>query len=383
LLDYLHSSVWSWNNNDEIAIDYKLNIKDLRYGWTANYQKPNGSLGVVFVITSAGSSSEFNLGDTLEMEFSKDLKYIITRKLRNNVITGVVNSRLLEKSLPFTKETLKNTGESNSIPSSEANPMVSQLISMSPEVRSRIFTLPPEWEKSMRENPQYYKNHNQWGDIDGHPISPGSDSLYFEARGVTFPPPSNINPGGSMISRGNKHTEDLYSRNTQENNFKIIDLIKLATKGDALPVAPLPESAPVTKMTSSASLPNIPIFTEASANQIEARFCEWMPAYRFLPLFHREQNLGLFSVIVEGRWNNAERQWELRAVFEKLPVPTLDYEVQWFQNFRKCEDSNKLLVNRGYEILSQQIFKDPNGDIYQTVWVRKEQLAAARNCLQR
>ena len=186
-----------------------------------------------------------------------------------------------------------------------------------------------------------------------------------------------------MISRGNKDTEDLYSRNTQENNFKIIDLIKLATKGDALPVAPLPESAPVTKMTSSASLPNIPIFTEASANQIEARFCEWMPAYRFLPLFHREQNLGLFSVIVEGRLNNAERQWELRAVFEKLPVPTLDYEVQWFQNFRKCEDSNKLLVNRGYEILSQQIFKDPNGDIYQTVWVRKEQLAAARNCLQR
>ena len=186
-----------------------------------------------------------------------------------------------------------------------------------------------------------------------------------------------------MISRGNKDTEDLYSRNTQENNFKIIDLIKLATKGGALPVAPLPDAAPVSQMPTSASLPNIPIFTEATANRIETRFCEWMPANRFLPLFHREQNMGFFPIIVEGRINVAERRWDLRAVFDKLPTPTLIYEVQWFQNISDFDRLNKSLSASGFEILSQQIFKDPQGDIYQTIWVQKEQVAAARACLQR
>jgi hypothetical protein len=378
LLDYLRITIWSWKNNDEITIDYKLKIKNLRYGWTAIYKESNGALSAIFIIDSVGSESALNIGDMLELEFSSNLKTFIGRKKRGNNTFGVINGRLLEKTSPSQIELLENANGSSN------NQIVeSQLFDISQEALSKIYTLPLEWVENIKQNPEYYKHHNQWDDPSGRPVSPSPDSIYFEARGITFSPPSSSNPGGSIISRGDKETDAFYSRNTIENNFKIVELIKIAKAGDQLPVAPLPESAPIAQMTSSASLPNIPIFTEATANQIEARFCAWMPPNRFLPFFQRESNLRSFPVIVEGRLNNIERRWDLRAIFDKLPVPTFYYEVQWLQNLGQFEESNKRLSALGYEILSQQIIQDPGGDVFQTVWVRKDQMTAARTCLQR
>jgi hypothetical protein len=103
---------------------------------------------------------------------------------------------------------------------------------------------------------------------------------------------------------------------------------------------------------------------------------------QFLPYFRRQHDSGSFPVLVEGRLH--QREWEYRAIFDRFPVSGFYYYVEWGRRPWQYEEYNSRFASEGYAILSQQTFLDAACDnIYQTVWVRRDQIPVARRCLQR
>jgi hypothetical protein len=126
----------------------------------------------------------------------------------------------------------------------------------------------------------------------------------------------------------------------------------------------------------------VPPISPAVATRIESRFCQWMRQDQFLPFYHRQHDSGSFPVLVEGRLHQGE--WEYRALFDRFPAPGFYYYVEWGRRPWQYEEYNSRFTSEGYGILSQQTFQDAARDnIYQTVWVRRDQIPVAKRCLQR
>jgi hypothetical protein len=118
--------------------------------------------------------------------------------------------------------------------------------------------------------------------------------------------------------------------------------------------------------------------------QSEAGFCSWMANDngQFNSFFDQQNDAGSFPVLIEGRLHKGV--WEYRAIFVTKPVRQLAYYSCWGYSPRKYEQFKSKLKAAGYDILSQQTFDDVVANkIYQTVWVRSDQMPAAKECLKR
>jgi class 3 adenylate cyclase len=115
---------------------------------------------------------------------------------------------------------------------------------------------------------------------------------------------------------------------------------------------------------------------------IEALFCSWMQNAEFTSFFHEKTDAGLFAVRIEGRLHDSAQEY--RASFVKKPVENFYRWAFWGQSSYNYERINSRLTAAGYDILSQQTFEGVIGEKrYQTVWVRRDQLPAAKECLKR
>ena len=145
----------------------------------------------------------------------------------------------------------------------------------------------------------------------------------------------------------------------------------LLASADRLP-APIAEESPTPAATSTASV---------AATHVEAAFCAWMRNEQFKTLFQQNNDDELFPFLIEGRLH--EGRSEFRAVFVKKPEEFSLY-CFWGLPPWMYEQRNSRLKAQGYDILSQNTFRDVAGEkVYQTVWVRKEQLPAAKEYLKR
>ena len=116
----------------------------------------------------------------------------------------------------------------------------------------------------------------------------------------------------------------------------------------------------------------------------KAGFCSWMTNDngQFNSFFDQQKAAGLFPVRLEGRLHKGE--WGYRAIFVPKPSQGFYYYAFWGQSPRNYEQSNSHLKAGGYEILSQQTFEDVVGNkISQSIWVRSDQMPAAKECLNR
>jgi len=141
------------------------------------------------------------------------------------------------------------------------------------------------------------------------------------------------------------------------------------------PTAGLPESG-------AAKLPpRIPPISTEVAGRIETRFSPWMQLEEFNKFSDHHEGT---RVLIEGRLH--EGNWEYRAIFEHVPLQGSSLYSYWGVGYtqRKFNEFNNRMISGGYEILSQQTFQDAGGYVlYQTGWVRKDQMPVARQCLQK
>jgi hypothetical protein len=117
-------------------------------------------------------------------------------------------------------------------------------------------------------------------------------------------------------------------------------------------------------------------------DRMSRHFSVWITEDRFSPFFRQQHDSGLFAVMVEGRLNRAQREY--RALFDQFPYRNFQSYAAWGRGLQQYQNETSRFVAAGYEILSQQTFQDAaHNTIYQTVWVRKDEMPAARKCLER
>jgi hypothetical protein len=117
-------------------------------------------------------------------------------------------------------------------------------------------------------------------------------------------------------------------------------------------------------------------------DRMSRRFSVWITEDRFSPFFRQQHDSGLFAVMVEGRLNRAQREY--RALFDQFPYRNFQSYAAWGRRLQQYQNETSRFVAAGYEILSQQTFQDAaHNTIYQTIWVRKDEMPAARKCLER
>jgi len=126
----------------------------------------------------------------------------------------------------------------------------------------------------------------------------------------------------------------------------------------------------------------IPPISQAAENRISSHASPWMAENEFTTFFRQQHDSGLFAVMVEGRLQQAKREY--RAVFDQFPYRDFQSLAAWGRGLKQYQSENSRFAAAGYEILSQQTFQDvSHNTIYQTVWVRKDKMPAARKCLER
>jgi hypothetical protein len=163
----------------------------------------------------------------------------------------------------------------------------------------------------------------------------------------------------------------------------VVTLIWISVSRLPAPISELetPTPTPAPPQSSSAKLsPRIPPISPEVAARIETRFSSWLQKNQFLSFFYDQQ--GVFHILIEGRLHDGAREY--RAIFDKTPTQDFHFFFFFGQQRSRYEEVNNRLTSQGYKILSQQTFQDEAGEpIYQTVWVRNDQMPAARECLQR
>jgi hypothetical protein len=122
----------------------------------------------------------------------------------------------------------------------------------------------------------------------------------------------------------------------------------------------------------------------------ENRFTKWMPNDSFHELYSKKHEEKYFTVVLEGRLISEEGDghikgdWEYRAIFEKMPVSSFFYYVEWGRRQNKYTELAEKYKKGGYEILFSQSFKDViEEDVTQAIWVRKDQVIQAKKILQK
>lgn len=107
-----------------------------------------------------------------------------------------------------------------------------------------------------------------------------------------------------------------------------------------------------------------------------------MSENQFTTFFHKQHDWGLFAIMIEGRLNRGQREY--RAIFDQFPVQNFASLAAWGRGLQQYQAENSRFADGGYDILSQQTFQDAaHNNIYQTVWVRKDELPAARKLIER
>jgi adenylate cyclase len=163
--------------------------------------------------------------------------------------------------------------------------------------------------------------------------------------------------GGSLIQRSSNDSKPVGASG---------DTVAAAT-ASAKGTTPSPTSAPPT-----------PVATVRS----KARFSSWMQNDDFKSFFRQQRDDDLFPVLIEGRLDKGSTEY--RAVFVEKPVKNFYYWAYWGQTPDDYKRINSRLTVAGYDILSQQTFEGVMGEKrHQVVWVRKDQLPAGKECLQR
>jgi len=122
----------------------------------------------------------------------------------------------------------------------------------------------------------------------------------------------------------------------------------------------------------------------------ESHFTQWMSNDKFGDYYSKKHEAKYFPVVLEGRLISEESDghikgdWEYRAIFEKMPVPSFFYYVEWGRRQNKYNELAQKYKDGGYEILFMQNFKDViDENVSQAIWVRKDQIPAAKKVLKK
>mgnify|MGYP003348751237 CR=1 FL=1 len=122
----------------------------------------------------------------------------------------------------------------------------------------------------------------------------------------------------------------------------------------------------------------------------EKQFTKWMSNDSFGEFYSKKHEDKYFPVVLEGRLisdqvdGHIKGDWEYRAIFEKMPVSSFFYYVEWGRRPNKYNELTTKYQNGGYEILFSQSFKDViDDDVTQAIWVRKDQMPQAKKILQK
>ena len=126
----------------------------------------------------------------------------------------------------------------------------------------------------------------------------------------------------------------------------------------------------------------IPPISQAAEDRISGHFSPWMAENQFKTFFRQQHDWGLFAVMVEGRLNRGQQEY--RAIFDQFPVRNFSSFAAWGRGLQQYQNENSRFVAAGYDILSLQTFQDvAHTNIYQVVWVRKDEMPAARKLIER
>jgi hypothetical protein len=126
----------------------------------------------------------------------------------------------------------------------------------------------------------------------------------------------------------------------------------------------------------------IPRISQAAEDRISGHFSPWMAQNQFTTFFRQQHNDGLFAFMVEGRLNRGQQEY--RAIFDQFPVRNFSSFAAWGRGLQQYQNENSRFVAAGYDILSLQTFQDAaHTNIYQVVWVRKDEMPAARKLIER
>jgi len=126
----------------------------------------------------------------------------------------------------------------------------------------------------------------------------------------------------------------------------------------------------------------IPPISQAAEDRIGGHFSPWMAENQFTTFFRQKHNVGLFAIMVEGRLNRGQQEY--RAIFDQFPGRNFSSFAAWGRGLQQYQSENSRFVAAGYDILSLQTFQDAaHTNIYQVVWVRKDEMPAARKLIER
>lgn len=107
-----------------------------------------------------------------------------------------------------------------------------------------------------------------------------------------------------------------------------------------------------------------------------------MAENQFTTFFRQQHDWGLFAIMIEGRLNRGQREY--RAIFDQFPVRNFTSFAVWGRGLQQYQNENGRFAALGYDILTLQTFQDAaHTNIYQAVWVRKDEMPAARRLIER